>query len=183
MKTNSGAATEAVKFGLMKRDNASIVVSKGTMNEFMNGRSKFVQGRQFKVTGWDYAFIQPADGSEPAVNTRVFAVLTTDIDDETNIWLSSYYNPKLDANNQDVVADGDADKLIRKLLNENGDVDKEKALDAIVEALKGKTLIVRRKRYIGRVVPEGKPSFTKAMSIPCFELAEPEPTTTKRGRK
>lgn len=160
-------------FGLASKTNGAIQRTANSFAYLIAGNSKFTAGRQFKITGFDFAYVKPEDGSEPDVNARLWPVLTTDIDDETFVWLiKRYFNPAIDKLGKPVEADGTADIAIKKLMDEIAATDKsdEDGLTEIVNAFKDKPIMVRRKAYETLAVTKSGRTYTQRRTMPVFDF-------------
>lgn len=156
-----------------------------TGSEFTNGLSAFTEGRQFKLTGvkkllylneeertrlkemkdegkTDEDFLATLPPTK-----RVNVVFTTDIDDDTVIYLSSYHlrKTKLDVTGKPVRRDGAFDKAVYDLVdNVKQDDDLFELSQKLFKKFEGKTITVRRKLYTG--LSYGR---QQTLSIPCFD--------------
>lgn len=140
-----------------------------TMGQYRRAQSKFTAGRVFSVTGAKSTQLVENEGDIPSPEDKQHFIFTTDIDEQTNIWLSQYNRDSskhIDRNNQIVLPDGSFDALVWKCLDEAND--DETVLDAMrkaITALNGRKIRVRRKNYI----PFGG---YRSRSLPCFEIVD-----------
>ncbi len=134
-------------------------------------RSPFVENITFKVTGWSYQQAVEV-GKKVAEDAKANPGLTTDLKtgiDKDNkdtfafIFISMFTRVKMDRTGKVLEPEGDVNKLIMKILNENFQKSDGEILSLCYEALKDKEIIVKRKfyqaEYDGRPYPASFPNF------------------------
>lgn len=140
-----------------------------TMAQYRRAQSKFTAGRTFAITGAVAKQMVENEGDIPSPEDKQHFIFTTDIDEQTNIWLSQYNRDSskhIDRNNQIVLPDGTFDALVFKALDEASDDETVlSVMQKVVTALNGRKIRVRRKNYI----PFGG---YRSRSLPCFDIVD-----------
>ena len=137
-----------------------------TVSNFINGSSVFYDGVTFTLKGSGNVQIIRDGETAPAADARMHPVFLTSIADDAYLWLSSFVRPKLDIKGKAVEKDGSFDKLVKDELAKDPNRSVDDALAAIVAAVNGRTIRVRRKPYEGF----DKNGDKRVLSIVCLDL-------------
>lgn len=106
-----------------------------------SGNSKLLDGVEFTITG--HTCVSRGNGGKVAENANPQAVFTTDV--VGNVFTSMIMRAKVTFDHKIIEPNGSFDKLYRKIIMEHADA--HEALNAAVEAVKGKKIRVRKVPY------------------------------------
>lgn len=139
-----------------------------TVSNFLNGASAFYDGLVFTLTGSANVQIVKDGEQAPAADAPMNPVFRTSVREDAFIWLSSYKpsKQKLDLRGNTVVKDGTFDQLVFNELAKDANRNVDAVMAAVLAAVNGRQLRVRRKPYEGL----DRNAQKRVLSIVCIDF-------------